>query len=84
MYENLNEAFKQLKQNKYRPYAEALAAYRDALVEQGFTRGEALEILKLHTKYVYDRAYDHETLGGMFTQDELSKDDFEGDDPPTP
>lgn len=84
MYENVNEAFKQLKQNKYKPYAESLAAYRDALLEAGFSRTEALEVLKLHTKYIYDRAYESYSLGDMFTQDELSKDDFEGDDPSTP
>lgn len=80
MYDNLEEAFKQLQQNKHKPYAEALAAYRDALLEQGFLREEALEILKLHTKYVYDRAYDTSSLKDIIRNDELHKEDFEGDD----
>lgn len=84
MYEDLSEAFKQLKQDKYRPYAESLAAYRDAFLEQGFTREETLELLKYHTKYIYDRAYEAFSLGDAFIKDELSKEDFEGDDPQTP
>lgn len=84
MYENLDDAFKDLKYKKYAPYAQALAAYRDSLLDEGFTRREATELLKLHTKYMYDRAFEAQSLADLINNDELTKEDFEGDDGSTP
>lgn len=85
MYENLDDAFRDLESKKYYSMAGELAAYRDALMAKGFTRREALRIVERFAELVHENIIDDVTIGRRIN--EIGKDladiDDDLDDPPT-
>lgn len=51
---NVEEAFKELDRKEFNFFAQALGAYRKALVKEGFTRREAQRLVETYAKFIYD------------------------------
>lgn len=68
MFDNVEDAFKQLDEAQYWPFAEALANYRDALIKKDFTRSEAMQIVHVYSKFIYEWA-----LEEALTKDRMAR-----------
>lgn len=53
-YENVEDAFKDLDKREFHFFASALASYRKALMDQGFTRREAVKLAESYSKFIYE------------------------------
>lgn len=82
MFDNLEDAFRAARQNRYKPVAEAYAAYRGALVDQGFSVDHAQQVLLEYVRYLHNRALelDAEEAFKNIADRELPEDDIESDD----
>lgn len=78
---DFEQAFKEQAQRKYLPFAESLAAYRDALLDKGFTREESISLVQVHAKFIYDMAIE-EALNEE--DDDLPNDSNDEEDLDTP
>lgn len=54
MFDNVEDAFKDLDKKEYDFFAKALGLFRDALVKEGFEREEAMVLVASYSKFVYD------------------------------
>lgn len=54
MFEDIEEAFKDLDKNEFAFFATSLAGYRDSLMSKGFTRREAMRLVETYSKFIYD------------------------------
>lgn len=56
MWEDPEEAFKELDVKEFSAPAETLGAYLKALMKAGFTRRESIRLVEAYSKFLYDMA----------------------------
>lgn len=54
MWTNPAEAFKELDSKEHLSFAQSLSAYMKALEDSGFTRKEAMSLVKIEARFQYD------------------------------
>lgn len=54
MWNNLEDAFKEIDAREFDFVAKALAAYRRSLTGEGFSQREAMRLVEGYAKYIYD------------------------------
>lgn len=53
-WDNLEDAFKELEAREFAFLASCLGALRKSLMNEGFTRREALRLVESYSKFIYD------------------------------
>lgn len=53
-WDNPEDAFKELETKEFSFFAKALAAYKRALVQEGFNDEEAMRLVEAYSKFIYD------------------------------
>lgn len=74
MWDNLEDAFKDLDSNEYNFFAKSLGSYLRALMVEGFTREEAFNLVESYSKFVYDMVIEE-----MISKSQAQSDDEESD-----
>lgn len=78
MWENPEEAFKELDEKEFAPIASTLSALLKCLGEEGFTREEAFELTKNFSKLLFDLTFEDYVNLKRLEEEELLLE--EGDD----
>lgn len=63
-WDNPEDAFRELDQKEFVFFAQALAAYRESLIKEGFTRREALRLVESYSKFIYDMSVEDFLVNG--------------------
>lgn len=71
------ELFKELDQTEFKFFASALSAYRASLMNEGFTRREAMRLVEGYSKFIYDMSIED------FMVEKASNEDVDEDDDDT-
>lgn len=53
-WDNVEAAFKELDAKEYSFFANSLSAYLKSLMDQGFTRREAMRLVESYSRFIYD------------------------------
>lgn len=59
MWETPEQAFQELDKREFTYLAKPLWSYFLALQEQGFTKAEAIELVKVFSKFIYETTLDN-------------------------
>lgn len=81
-FDSLEEAFEDLDKREYAFFAKALAAYRNALLEQGFSKSESFKLVAAYSKFIYDMGleeYISERTASDFMKEDKDVDDDDDD-----
>ncbi len=79
MYSDVEDAFKDLDKREFHFFASALAAYRKSLMDQGFTRREALRLVESYSKFIYEMSVE-EFMSRKAKEDSEQDIDLDDDD----
>ena len=79
MWDNPEQAFRELDKNEYNFFARTLGAYHKALMAEGFTRRESMKLVETYAKFVYDMVIE-ELISGKpdSPDDDVDTDDMNG------
>lgn len=82
MWDNIEDAFKELDGKEYAHYAKALGAYFKALLDEGFTREEAAPLVHTYSKFLYDMTLEEFTSEKRREEAEVWLKAEDDEDPP--
>lgn len=80
MWDNVEDAFKDMDRKmdvaEYSLIARLLSSYRESLMQQGFTRREAMRLVESYSKFIYDLVIEDM----LSSSSKSNKDDIEDDE----
>lgn len=74
MWDNLEDAFKDLDKDEYHFFAKTLGSYRRALETEGFNKEEAFKLVEAYSKFVYDMVIEEMLNKGPIRSDDDDSD----------
>lgn len=73
MFDNLEDAFKQLDKKPYEPVSKTLALFRESLMQHGFTRRESMRLLDTYAKFLYEWAIEEALRDSLPSNDDIEE-----------